>query len=284
MAETLVADYDDTQAQADLNAGFGLESPPETAGTKTDAKVEKVEPPKVEPKPVAAAPKYVQLTQEQFDSLQSAATKTTAIEAQLSKVFGTVGDMQQIVKKLQAGTPVGQTIEIPKDAFAELEQDFPELATKLRNGLEKTIKSVRGTGTGTEEAPGAALKELAQKAYLAGEVEALEDAHPTWREIVGAVDGYDKHDPKNPFRAWLAKQDTAYQHRVNNTNSARVIARAIDRFQAATKPVPKAQIPAPKVAARTDRIRAAIQPRGDGGQPNPSKHADDDFHEGFRTG
>ncbi len=277
----------DKQADEAFASGFVLETPPAKPAVPepaTEAKPEpKVEPKaetKVAPKTEAKAPKYVQITQEQFDSLQAAATKTTAIEGQLSKVFGTMGDMQQIVKKLQSATPAGMSIEIPKDAFAEMERDFPELAAHLRAGLEKSLKGVRGTADGVAADPDAVGKLVDEKTAKL-QIEALEDAHPTWREIVGAVGSDGKHDPENPFRKWLATQPAEYQAKINATNSATVITRAIDKFIAAKAALPKTPAtPAPKVAARNDRIRDAIQPRGDGGQPAPP--AKDDFAEGFR--
>lgn len=294
MAENVVVD-DDKQANLAFAEGFDGESPAEKPATPAvEPKVEAKPEPKVEPKieakapvevkPAAPAPKYVQLTQEQFDSLQAAAAKTAGIEAQLSKVFGTVGNMKQVVDRLQAATPAGMSIEIPRDAFAEMEKDFPELAKHTRDGLEKVLKNIKGTGQATAAAPDPeAVNRLVRDATIGYELEALTDAHPTWREIVGVVDKDGKHDTNNVFRKWLAKQPVEYQHKINTTNSATIIAKSIDKFLTATaapvQPTPK---PAPKIAARVDRIRAAIQPRGDGGQPASSKTADDDFKSGFQ--
>jgi hypothetical protein len=289
MADITAAEAE-KQAALEFGAGFTEESPPPEAPAAAivEPKPETTPAPKVEPKIAAKAPavvetkapKYVQITEEQFASLQAAASKTVAIEAQMSKAFGTIGDVQQTVKKLQAATPAGASIEIPKDAFAEMEKDFPELAAQMRMGLEKSLKGVRGTAAGQAADPDAVGK-LVTAETVKLQIEALEDAHPTWREIVGAVDSAGKHDQANPFRQWLAKQPAAYQAKINATNSATIIARAIDKFQADTKPAAKTT-PAPKAAARNDRIRGAIQPRGDGGQPAPA--IKDDFAEGFREG
>jgi len=284
---------DNKQADLDFATGFTQDAPTDAtapaaepkptakpapkAEAKTEAKVEA----KVEAKP--SAPKYVQITQDQLDSLQAAAGKTASIEAQLSKVFGTMGDMQQVVRKLQAATPAGMSIEIPNDAFAEMEKDFPELATRMRDALEKVLKNVRGTAPSSAEPDPEAVGKLVDSKAIKREIEALDDVHPTWRAIVGAVDATGQHDPNNPFRKWLATQETAYQTKINATNSAAVISRALDKFIADTKPASKVEPKsAPKIAARVDRIRAAIQPKGDGGQPPAPKTADDDFNAGFQ--
>ena len=303
MTDTVVID-DDKQAQIDFDAGAAEIIPPAKPAVevKVEPKVEaKVEAkPKVEAKvpakvetvpPVQPAPKHVQITEEQYRRFEEAAVATATMKTQLAKVFGTIGDVQQVVKKLQAATPAGVSVDIPKDAFAEMAKDFPELATHFQSGLEKALKGVRGTGTAvTSTAPDAEeVQKLVMATYIKGETESLEDAYANWREIVGTVDAQGRHDPNNEFRKWLATQDIGYQHKINSTNSSRTIATAIGKFLAlkaaqAKTPVPTPKLPAPKIVARQNRIAAAVTPRGDGGQPAPSKSADDDFNAGFATG
>lgn len=290
MADKDATPLDDNQDDQDFAAGFNDAPPPETAVApkpepKTDPKPQTKE--AVQDAPKVEAPKYVQLTQEQFDSLQTAAGKVTEVERQISKLFGTTGDMQQIVKKLQAETPKGMSIDLPADVVSEMEQDFPELAGHFRKSLEKALKGVRGTGTTESSGAGldqSAIQNLVREIAIKHEIEALEDAHQDWRTIVGTVDAEGKHDPNNEFRQWLGKQPVEYQTKINATNSAVVVSRAIDKFLASkAKPaLPKPQ--EPQVAVRRDRFKAAIQPRGDGGQAAPAKSADDDFAEGFATG
>lgn len=288
---------DEKQADLDFSAGFATETPPPEKATlvaAADVKIEvkpepKVEPvvPKVVPKvqPKAPQPEYVRLTKEQFDRLDSAAAKTANYESQFSKVFGTMGEMQQTVRKLQTATPAGQPVTLPADVVAEMEADFPELAGHVKTALEKTLKGMRGTGG----APAPVfdkdeMQRLVRAEAVKNETEALEDSHPDWRDIVGAVDSEGKANPAHPFRIWLAKQPADYQFKVNSTNSATIISRAIDKFKASQAAPPKPKVPTPKIVARQDRIRGAVQPKGDGGQPAPRKTDDDAFAEGFREG
>jgi len=296
MADTVVAD--DKQAELALEAGFNAETPPPKAAAAVEP-APKAEPvvPKVEPKPAAKAapkvepkvakPEYVQITKEQFTRLEASAAKTGEIEKQISKLFGTTGDMQQIVKTLQTQTPSGQRIELPEKFLAKTRKDFPELADQSEDDMREAMKGLRGTGPAS--APGATAQEV-QKAVEAAltkrEEKSLTKAHPNWRDIVGAVDSYDKRDTTNPFRVWLATQPTEYQTEVNDADDAMTISKAIDKFEASKKAAAKPATPSPKDAAATARknvLKAALTPKGDGGQPPPLKTVDDAFNEGFSS-
>jgi hypothetical protein len=276
--------------------GAAMETGKRPAATpKPEAKPE----PKPEPKPAAAAPaavakpvppEYVRVTKDQLASLTAAAAKTASHEAQMAKAFGTIGNMQKVLTTLQSATPRGGKVEIPKDAFADMERDFPELAASMRAGLEATLRGMSGTGPANAEADPEQLQRLisehSAKVRSEAEIESLEDEHPDWRTIVGVVDiSKEKPDPNNAYRKWLATKDAAYQAKLNGTNSAAVISRSISRFQAETKAAPAAAGAAPSLKAQLQaaRIRGAVQPRGDGGQPAPASD-DDQFAAGFASG
>ena len=273
-----MSDEEDKQAQLDFDSGAEL----------TPAVKPAPEPPKTI-EPVPPAPKYIRLTEDDYKAFKSAADKTAVLDGQISKLFGTTGDMQQIVKKLQAATPAGHRVEIPKGALAKTRKDFPELADLIESDLVEALKDVRGTDTAPakpdvdEDVIGKLVENKAREFSRKNEAEALEDTYANWREIVGPVDANGSYDPKNEYRVWLGKQDQAYQTLVNSTDSAQVIARSIGRFLA-SKSHPTTPAQAPKIAARQDRIKAAIQPKGDGGQPAPANNADDEFAKGFASG
>ena len=96
--------------------------------------------------------------------------------------------MQKVLNELQAATPRGGKIEIPKDAFAGMERDFPELAEHTRAALEATLRGITGTGPANAQADPEQMKQLVSQARMDAEIEALEDDHPDWRKIVGQVD------------------------------------------------------------------------------------------------
>lgn len=260
------------QEQADLAAGFGGEEKPIRPEKPIPA-----EPPREE----APAPKYVQITEADWADVRAAAARTASYERQLSSAHGSIGNLQKTVNELRAATPRGIKVEIPKDAFDDLEKEFPELAAMNRAALEKALSGITGTEPRSEFSE-ADLARMVSERTTKLEVEALEDAHPEWRKIVGAVDiRKEQPDPNNAFRKWLGAKDATYQARLNNTESAAVISRAITLFQRETKAGPK---PGPNAAdRRREIVQGAVQPRGDGGAPAAGSSAQDEFEAGFKS-
>lgn len=270
----------------ELAEGFDLENDQTKAVAEEPKPKAETQP---EAKPVAAKPKqpeFVQITREQFATLEAAAKKVPELEGQVSKVFGTLGNVQETVKKFSTqGPKTAVTAEMLAEAYADMERDFPELAGHNKAALKKIFDRAQ-MAAGSSPIDTNAVKKLVQDQAVAYQAEALTDSYPDWREIVGPVDSEGRHDPKNPFRQWLAKQEVGYQHKVNSTNSAAVIERAINRFRKDTvKPAAQAVTPtSPRIARRIARVRGAVQPRGDGAPPRPTRNADDEFSAGFAEG
>ena len=266
---------DDAREQAAFGAGF--DGPAEKPTAKTDDAAA-VDAPRVK-KP--DAPEYVQITAKDLAEIRAAAAKTASYDQQFSKLFGTTGKLQQLLKEAHAKETASppKKFSLPDTAFAEMAKDFPELAQQNKAALEEVFSSLPVTGASdavVAEIKSAMLAKIAER-----EIEALEDAHPDWRAVVGAVDvSKEQPDPNNPFRKWLAGKDDAYQNRVNSTESATVIARAIQRFQNETKAATRTT-GTPRDAVRAERIQAAVQPRGDGGVPTSSNTREDAFAAGF---
>ena len=268
---------DDAAGQAAFDAGFE-DKPVEKAPEKTTP-----EPATEAREPKVEAPEYVQITKGDWDTVKAAAMKTASYENQFSKLFGTTGQIQKVIGTLQSQTPRGGKIEISKEAFAEMEKDFPELANSTRTALEKALSGISGTGNG--EPDDAAIQRVMAEhnaKVVEREIEALEDAHPDWRKVVGAVSVGEDPDPENPFRKWLGTKPPEYQARVNGTESAAVISRAISLFQRETKAPSKPATPA-RDNARAGVIRDAVQPKGDGGAPTSSNTPEDAFLAGFHS-
>lgn len=270
---------DDARELAEFGAGFD-DKPAEKPAAKPDKPDPAATPRAAEPAP----PKYVQITEQEVAEFRAAAAKTASYDQQLSKAFGTIGNLQKLVNGLQSQTPRGARVEIPKDAFKAMERDFPELAKQTRDALEAALAGVSGTG-------GAAVDDDEKfEARVASwsskrELKTLAEDFPEWRTIVGAVDATQQQpDPNNPFRKWLAGKDVAYQTRINASESAEVIGGAIRLFQTETKATPKpGGTPTPREAARAERIRGAVQPRGDNAGAAPAKSDDDEFEAGYNA-
>jgi hypothetical protein len=288
-SETALAD---AEADADFASGFPaakVEKPPAAAAAAAAAATPPAKPdaPRPAATPRAAVippPEYVQITKADWDEMRVAATKTNSHEGQLSKAFGTLGKLQQLVTSLHTQTATGRKVEIPKDAFAAMERDFPELAQQTRAALEAALSGMPGSGGAAAEPDLTGVEKLMATYTAKREVEALEDAYPEWRKIVGAVDvTREQPDKNNPFRKWLGTKDAAYQNRINSSESAQIIGRAIRLFQFETKAGPAKPAPSPRDVARADRIRGAVQPRGDNAGTPAGKSDDDEFLAGFSS-
>lgn len=302
-AATTAAD-EEAQAQADFDEGAseGTVKPApqegerqrDEAGRFAAADDKPAKPVVKEEKPVAAAPaksaaaappakpEYVQITKDQLTKFEAALGRTEEFEKQFSKVFGTVGDMQKILRGLQAQTPRGAAVKLPPGAFDKMKKDFPELAELMKTEMEEILKGTEGTGTAAADPEEFERKLEARVLKLAAED--LADEFPDWQKIVGAVAKDVTPDPNNLFRKWLGTKPQEYQDRVNSSNSAGVITRAIRTFKSETKAAAAAPAkPNGQAQTRANRIQEAVRPKGDGGHP-PGATADDEFESGFKTG
>ncbi len=268
-------------------SGFPDKPPEKGKGDDKPAKVDKAEKPeKAEGKAPEAAPppvekpEYVRVTKKAWEALEA---RTASYESQFSKAFGTIGNLQKVVNSLQVATPAGR--KVPKSAFEKMAKDFPELAEYVHEAMEAGLSGTGGGPAVAAEIDDEKLDARLTARETAREMEALEDAYPDWKKIVGAVDisKGDKLDPNNPFRKWLMTKDVAYQDRLNRSNSAAVIGRAIERFQAETKGTRLAAPANPRADARADRIRDAVQPRGDNAGAAAGPSDDDEFMAGFNS-
>lgn len=272
---------DDAQGQAEFGSGFENK-----ADKAPDKPAESAEAPR---EPEAKEPEYAKITLEEVAFLRAAAAKVTSLEAQQSKAFGTIGNLQKLMNEVRAQTPRGMHVpdSIINESFADMEKDFPELATQNKTALKRLLSNLTGTGAGeidetkirqlVAEDAAARAEEVAKR-----EIEDLEDAYPDWRDIVGAVPDGQHPDPDHPYRKWLATKPEPYQKRINETLSSAVVARSIQRFKTETR-APAKPSPQPATNARAERIREAVQPKGDGAPSSSRDTSEDAFAAGFSS-
>lgn len=235
----------DTDNDEDFDAGYKdahtttVEKPPEAA--KSDMKEE-----------AAVEPEF-KVTKKDWDEMRAAAARTASYDQQFSRIYGTIGNIQQTIKK-----PAAAAEQTTVDPAAKPVVDDD-----------------------------AAIRKRVTDAAVEREIEALEDLHPTWRDVVGVPDAEGK-TPDNDFRKWLATQPAEYQQRINATHSSVVISRAIDKFkvdaEAAKVAATVAAAEAAKTNLRKNRLADAVTPRGDGRQTAPGKSDDEEFNSGFKEG
>ncbi len=271
--DTTLADA--AREEAELGAGFDAET------VIKPVKVEKTEPPAPEPATAPAArepkPEYVRLTKAELAELKDAAAKSASHDRQYATAWGKIGNLTTMVNELRAGG--GPKLDLSSAAFAKLKDQFPELAEMTREAVQNAIAGLAPKGAEIDD--GKLESKFAEHASKR-EIANLEDAYPDWRAIVGAVDiTKTQPDGANPFRKWLATKDATYQARINGTESAVVIERAINLFRQETKTA--APQPNARDAARREQIAGAVQPRGDGGAPAPGNTAEAELEAGFNS-
>lgn len=281
MAEQTAQEGNQTeeQAAASFAAGFDEVTPHDATSPGAGAPTEQ---PGAGDEP---ANEYVQVTRQDFDKLMAAAAKVETVGSQFDKVFGTIGNLQQqqqrLLERLQSETPRGATVQIDDEDFAELKENFPELAGQTKAAIERIFKKANLTGTGAAPAmvDDEKVREAWKKQRIKEELEELSDMHPDWQTIVGRPD-----DQSNAFRQWLTQQPEDYRNMVLNTTSARITARAIDRFRE-SRQQPAAPTNGTPNGSRRARLYEAVQPTGTGTRPAPQRQtAEDEFHSGFLSG
>lgn len=253
----------------DFNAGF---SGSEDVPTATPAPSPEPTP---APTPAPAAPEYVQITRDEWDSTKARAAKVDEIEAtsrqRLDQVFGKMGGLERKLTELTAGTPAGEAVQVSDADFEELAQEYgPEMAALTAKGLNKILGRMKGAGGLDTDAVTKLVGEKIQAAsqeIRAQTVEAsLEAVFPGWKEEV-----------KTPaFATWINAQaaDVKALASSDKVGDAAKMLRLFDKAKSAP-----AQTPAPS-NTRQRQIAAAVPPRGDGGHP-PAPEDDDDFNAGF---
>lgn len=264
---------DDARGNAEFGSGFtGKDAePPAKAGTPDPATIVQEKEP---------APKYVQLTEDQFASLTAAAADVSSLKKQQSHNFGQIGNLQKLLNEMREKKET-DTAQLSSAAFDNLKKEFPELADMTKEAVHNELAQIRNTGSSDDERFTRMLAERDAKA-AERELKSLEHARPNWRQIVGAVGVGETPDPEQPYRKWLATKSPEYQAHINESTSALDLDRSITLFQRETK-APIKPSPAPRADARADRIAAAVQPRGDGVAPPPDNSLDAAFAAGFSS-
>ena len=268
----------DDQENAEFAAGFDDKPAPERS-EKPTAKADKPTAGSEVPEP------SVQISRKEWEEIRAAALKIPSYDSQLSRAFGTIGKLKEHVQKLldgQAATAPAATrkVEIPKTAFEAMARDFPELAEHNRAALEAALSGLKLDANDIDDGK---IEKVMAGLITKKEMEGLEETYPDWRTIVGApTPESDGPDLGKPYRQWLATKDAEYQAKLNATESPAVIQRSIALFRRETRTAPKPAAEKPREAVRADRIRAAVQPRGDGAAATPGRSDVDEFEAGFR--
>lgn len=216
---------------------------------------------------VAELPKYAQITEEQWQEIQTRAARADELKATLEKVsgtaFGKIGGIERTLQQLQS-SGVG---EVSAEDFSKLRDEFPDLAEMLVEGLNSALKKApRAASVDLSEVEtkfNAALAERLDAQELAFETRLLTSKHKDWREVVATPE----------FQAWQMTKPLTFQQQLAGRDSD-FIADALTEFKTARKSA--------DANTRRGRMDAAVTPRGTGG--NATNDIEDPFMAGLRTG
>lgn len=227
------------------------ETPVESTETKTET------PAPVEPvTDVKAEPEYHQLTKDQFDDL----IKLKDMMSKLNRGFGELGNVHQLIKQMQAETPVG--IDVSKDDFKEMvDAEFPEMAEMQAKALTRILSKLKLKGTG-QQVDEQALSDRVEHGFT---MKVLDEEHPDWRDLVGP-DG-----TETPLRTWIKEQGPEFEKKVWASRNPILLTKTLKDFKeaqkkaadaaaAASTPQPKPENP--KADERRDRMAAGVNPKG----------------------
>ena len=227
-------------------------------------------------------------TDEATDRLAAALQRIDALEAAHKKhsddVYGRVGSMEQVLRA-QARTPAGQKVQVKLEDFGEFGSEYPDFAQAQLKVINKALSELEVMGLSQEF-----TTDLIQKAGKTAETaaeerlsrirseacrEELDETHPGWRDVIGLAEKDVKDGgipPDTEYRRWLKTQPKEYFDRVDNSYSAVVIGKSIDKFndwkQAQQKP--KAETVTP-ISSRQQRLTAAVPARTSGSAPAPKR-------------
>ena len=290
--EPQTAEATEAERAEAFDTGYKEQSTTETpATTQTPAATEAAteEPPPKEPEPVTPIEEFVQLTKAEHDDL----LKLKGMMGKLDEGFGTLGNVHQLVKQLQAATAEGKPLVATEDDLKEVlndEEGFPILGKQLLPGLNRILSRFKGTGPApvdTDAIIARAKTETRLEEKQARQAEAhadLLDDHPDYLTVVRG-EHYDGKTPvetlQTPFNAWVAKQPEAVRHRIWNSDNPAYLSKQLTKFKAETAPVKPVTPKTPTEPSRTNRLTAAVVPPGvTPGSPPPE---DNGFDSGFKS-
>lgn len=279
---------DDNAVDDDFSAGFndeiqGLTETPDSANGNQDNQAAEEA---AKPTDKVDEPEYARITAQELNELKAKAAAIDEIRAEYGKkfdsAFGTIGNLKQLIERVQSSTQSGQQINVTEEDFEELvKEGYPDLAQMNAAALNRILAKAKLTGSAEpginpekvgeifQERFGSESAKLRQslseqiRAELAQE--AIEEMHPDFTSVVNSQE----------FKDWTAANKVNEQKDRKGvlfaeSMDARFVGKVISDFKASQK----------QTATRQSRIAAAVQPRGVGGHAGGSTE-NDEFLNGF---
>lgn len=288
--ETTATREQDAVLEADMLASFAegeSSDPPTTLPVGTEG--EPANPERQPSKVSETDPPAPTLESERADEDLPSALKRLASLEDISKksadaLGGRLGSLEQVLKTLQAATPVGQPVRVSLEDYGEFGKEYPEFADAQIKVLNKVLDGLKITGLAPEFTSDL-IKNAQTAAVTAVEArvsrdratacwEDLDETHEGWRQLVGLPDkDLDAGGslPDTPYRKWLATQPQAYRERIEKSFSPIVIGKSIDKFTAWQKAQAKPAGTHTMPSTRHQQLSAAVAVKSTGTKPNTER-------------
>lgn len=283
---TTATEHSSTQEdnQAAFAAGFsGEELPPDTtAAGADDADPAIDDKPEAEAAQAVAAPEFVTITPDQWNSVQSGLAELADLKrgtrAEFDKLGGKYGEINRAIQQRPAG------MKFSKEALSEIESEYPDLGAKLKALF---------TEAGEAPAPAAAINpdeiERRVQERLRPELDrinqlaiqqvdyGMKSYHRDWKQVVASPD----------FETWRKSLPEAEAMQTLQSDDVDFAAGQIDKFKAHRQTLAeKAAADAARKARQQNgakRLEAAITPQGTAKTGAPTKTEHDYFRDGFKS-
>lgn len=274
---------------ADFDSGFSepsqaLTETPDTAAEGAAAPAETAQPDQAAA-PSVPAPNR-KFTQAQIDEILKKAASIDEVRSEYQKKFdtmaGTMGSMKQMLDRLQSTTGQGAGISLNKEDFKEMiDEGYPDLAEMQVKAMNRAFDRLKASGAApngasTEQVAEIIKQQLGTQAtsmstslreQITQEIalDHLAEQHSDYKEVLNSAD-FQKWSGENKIKERKDRAGVAFEESLN----ANFIGKILSDFKASQK----------QAATRTNRLAAAVTPRGAGGfTPGPDE--DDEFNAGF---
>lgn len=232
------------EQDAEFEKGFakarGDELPTDEIQNETDAEVSEIE--TIEPEAIAE-PSVEDILKELSSKLPDLESMT---KAEVRKVYGKIGELQQTVNALQSQQPTARgKLKITED----MRNEYPELADMMEKMEFEGVGGSEQTNSNEANARYQALEQNFEKKLLSMQ-------HKDWTEVVQTP----------AFADWANKQNQDTQYQLANSWDALFISDMITEFKNATN-VTGTTKGTNKVARLEDALtptsKGAVKPRAD---------------------
>lgn len=224
---------------------------------------EQQEPEQAEPE--AEKPVLAGLTESQIKSLLERSAKVDAIEDQLRKAHGKIGELNGKLQEFAAHkqpTPSAPAAPVDDAGLAAVERDYPEFAKLAEVRARKIVAEMMA---GQTPATGPSADEIRAEVNRDMQMLMMDSLHDGWRDTVNSQD----------FALWIATQPETVQQTYSTTESAKELAGVLAAFTKSRAPQPD------KRAQSKQRLEAALLPSGTPAKASHAPSDQDEFMAGF---